>query len=256
MTAEDRIRSANLPPLKRLFRSFQFLSSTLLSLIYPLECPGCSAVVSYPGVICPDCRENLPRISMPYCRKCGTPVASEWLVKVCPDCKLRKSRLTRIRSLFCYEAAIRQLIHAAKFEHCARSLPFFAAEAVPVVLVDFRRAQAIVPVPLHRSRLWERTYNQAEIFAAHLAKFTEVPLWKGLLKTRKTMPQSSLSELARKSNLRGSFAIKGDCPYRSVVLVDDVLTTGATLEEAARVLRIAGVRRVYGLTIARALKRI
>jgi ComF family protein len=118
------------------------------------------------------------------------------------------------------------------------------------------RVEAIVPVPLHRMRAWERTFNQAELLARHVSRLLGVPVWKALRKPKSTASQSSLSGIARRANLKGAFVLKKDGRRRhSVLLIDDVVTTGATLQECARVLRkSAGVKKVYALTVARAVQ--
>ena len=168
---------------------------------------------------------------------------------------MQKSKLTRIRSAFEYEGLVRQMIRDAKYAGRARILRFFAEELVPLVLSEFpRKIQALVPVPLHRKREWERRWNQAEVIAGQLDLHLGIPVRHFLTKIKKTMPQSSLSGPSRRRNLEGAFQCKAKNPLpRSLLLIDDVITTGSTLEECASVLRRCGARRVYGLTIARAV---
>jgi len=148
-----------------------------------------------------------------------------------------------------------QMIHEVKFSRCARSLRFFAEELYVHALHDFPRSvSAIVPVPLHRSREWERTFNQSALLADHLSALSGIPVKLLLRRIKRTRPQTSLSGHARRRNLEGVFRLSQNVLIpRSVVLLDDVVTTGATLEACAAVLRSAGVRKVYGLTIARAV---
>src|SRR5262249_7330317 len=110
-------------------------------------------------------------------------------------------------------------------------------------------------VPLQREREWKRTFNQAEIIARHMSNLSGIPCRLILKKSRKTRSQSSLSGNARRANLRGAFEMKSsESIPSSVLIIDDVITTGATIEECARTLRRAGVKRVYAVSVARAVK--
>ncbi len=214
-------------------------------------------MLHYPAAVCEDCVRGLKRIEKPFCLRCGDPFPEHWRVQICPDCRTRRRPITRIRSVFAYEGLVRQMIRDAKYGRKARPLRYFGEE-----LFLFSQAEltapidAIVPVPLHRMREWERTFNQAELLSREVSRLKGLPLWQPLRKIRPTPPQSLLSGAARRANLTGSFRYTGNVSTpKSVLLVDDVVTTGATLEECARVLRSAGVRRVYALTVARAVQK-
>ena len=141
-----------------------------------------------------------------------------------------------------------------KFHRQARYLRYFSEELYLFFLKRLaHRVRAIVPVPLHRIREWDRTFDQSRLLAMHLRNFSGIPLMNVLVRKKNTMPQSSLSGRARRRNLQGAFQIKKrKAVPESILLIDDVVTTGATLEACAAVLRKAGARKVYGLTIARA----
>lgn len=225
------------------------------ALLFPRSCPGCCAFLPYPESICQACADALPRIRDPYCRRCGAPFPGFWRVKVCPACRMSPPPLTRLRSCFLYEGLVRQMIREAKYRRTARLLRYFSGEMYVRARAEFPpRIRAIVPVPLHPEREWTRTYNQSNLMARDLSRWWNRPLWTGLRRVRRTPPQSGLSGLARRRNLRDAFRITNAPVPRSVLLVDDVVTTGATLETCARILRRAGARRVYGITIARAVK--
>lgn len=227
----------------------------LESVLFPFRCPGCGESLPYPEALCEPCARALPRIRAPFCRRCGVPFPDFWKVRICPECRQVKLPLTRLRACFLYEALVRQMIRDAKYRRGARNLRFFAAEMYLLSRSEFPSGiGAIVPVPLHKQRQWERTYNQSELMARDLARWWGVPLWKGLKRIRRTPAQSGLSGRARRRNLREAFAVTPGSTPQSVLLVDDVVTTGATLETCARVLRRSGVRRVYAVTIARAIR--
>jgi ComF family protein len=154
-----------------------------------------------------------------------------------------------------YEGVIMNLIHEVKFSRRARSLQFFAEELFSRMMIDYpRRLDAIVPVPLHSAREWNRTYNQAGLLAEELSRLCGIPVRRILRRQRHTIPQTSLSGQARRRNLQGVFSFVDTTPApKAVVLIDDVVTTGATLEACAAELRKGGVRKVYCLTVARAV---
>jgi ComF family protein len=250
----------NLPPyLYKVFsdlgRSFQQSRNAAYSLFFPWRCVLCEELQPYVDVVCESCRKRLPRITRRWCRICGAPFSEHWRVKICPDCKLQRPKLTRIRSVFLYEGRVIQMIHEMKFAKRARFARYFSEEMYLFFLQHFaRRADVIVPVPLHRSREWQRTFNQARLMAEHLSKLSGIPVKNCLRRTRNTISQTFLSGQARRKNLEGAFCVKQniDLP-KSVLLIDDVITTGATLEACSVLLRKAGVRKIYGLTVARAM---
>jgi ComF family protein len=215
----------------------------------------CEELQRYAQVMCESCRLHLPRIQKWSCRICGSPFPEHWRVKVCPECRMTRPKLTRIRSVFLYEEPVIRMIHEMKFARRARHLRFFAEELYLFLLKRVpRKVDAIVPVPLHRAREWERTFDQSGLLARFLHDLSGIPLRNLLMRSKVTLPQSSLSGAARRRNLRGAFHLKSNHKLpSSVLLVDDVITTGATLEACAIVLRRAGIRKIYGLTIARAV---
>ena len=148
------------------------------------------------------------------------------------------------------------MIRDAKYRRQGRYLRFFGEELYPIARAEFPMVDAVAPIPLHRDRHWERTFNQAERLTEELGRIWGISVLSCLVKVKRTIPQSSLSGPARRKNLKDAFQWRGNGIIpKSVLLVDDVITTGATLEQCARTLRRAGVRAVYGLTIARAVKK-
>jgi ComF family protein len=242
---------------KRFVLPYHKIVDTALSLVFPWRCPGCGELVSYPEVVCRGCARHMRHIGFPFCKKCGAPFPVHWTVEICPECHTQKSALTQIRSLYYYENLVQKMILEVKYGRRARYLYYLSQELFSYIQTCFHpHVDAIVPVPLHRRRAWERTFNQAELMAHYLSGLLDVPVWKALQKPKKTPPQSSLSGIARRANLKGAFSCKMKGPRRvSVLLIDDVITTGATLQECARVLRkSAGVKKIYAITVARAVQ--
>jgi ComF family protein len=250
----------SLPPylykvFSNLDRSFQQSRNAAYSLFFPWPCVICKVLQPYADVVCEACRKTLPRITTFCCRICGSPFNEHWRVKICPDCKLQRPKLTRIRSVFLYEGPVIQMIHDMKFAKRARFARYFSEELYLCLLRWYPKgANAIVPVPLHRSREWQRTFDQARLMAEHLSGLSGIPVQNCLRRIRNTIPQTFLSGHARRKNLEGAFGFKqGIDPPKSVLLIDDVITTGTTLEACSVLLRKAGVRKIYGLTVARAM---
>jgi ComF family protein len=230
------------------------LGNSLSGLLFPWTCPGCNTLLKYPSVICSNCESYLPKISEPFCKRCGTAFPQHWKVSICPECHHRKHRITAIRSAYEYEGLVAQMIKEAKYLRKGRYLHYLAEQLFVLARAEFPSSiQAVIPIPLHKNREWTRTFNQAEILAVQIAKLWDLPVWYALKKVSRTKPQSSLSGSTRRFNLQNAFKFRRSKHHaKSVLLVDDVITTGSTLNECARVLRMNGVKRIYAVTVARA----
>ena len=223
--------------------------SALLDLLYPPHCVVCGCLGAW---LCADCRESVQVLRPPICRHCGKPLDRPG---ICLSCERRRSYLSGIRSVAPHLPPLREAIHALKYEGVrvlARPLGeilagYWRLEPLPV--------RAIVPVPLHRTRLRQRGYNQSLLLARELAERIDLPLCEGaLLRERNTPSQVGLSVEERWTNVWGAFRCSNsDLRGEHVLLVDDVLTTGATLEACASTLLEAGVEEVWALTLTRAV---
>ncbi len=169
--------------------------------------------------------------------------------QLCGACRQRSSPLNTVRAAFIYAAPVDGLLRRFKF-HQDLAAGRLLATLMQARLADGERPAVLVPVPLHASRLRQRGYDQALELARPLSRALEVPLWQGLQRIRATAPQSELDARARRRNLRSAFAVLAPVPPQ-VLLVDDVMTTGATLHAAATALRRAGVARVDAWVCAR-----
>jgi ComF family protein len=221
--------------------------------VFAPACVACGRVLSEPtrGVVCDDCRAAIRRFLPPLCADCGVPVLGGVRCSAC-DGRPAPSLIRAARAVGPYEGVLRDLIHALKYDarrSLAAHLGRLMREAGAGVL---RGADLAVPVPLHRTRLSERGFNQALDLAKHLA----LPVVSALARTRATPSQTGLSGDLRARNVHQAFALRRDASVlrdRVIVLVDDVWTTGATVEACARALQAADAREVRALTVARAL---
>jgi ComF family protein len=232
-------------------------ADALLSVLLAPACAACAAPLERPtrGAVCDACWGSIAPLAPPLCDTCGAPLPAWRTVSLplarCARCRRRRSQVARARAAGVYEGALRAIVHALKYDgrrSLARPLAALMRERGGDVLEG---ADAAVPVPLHPSRRRERGFNQA----LDLARRLELRVVPAVRRTRPTLPQVGLPAGQRHRNVRGAFAptrharaLEG----RTVVLIDDVSTTGATLEACARVLRACGAGEIRALTAAKA----
>jgi len=228
-----------------------------LDLVFPPLCPVCDGMLGAGrrDPLCGACWEGFERIAPPWCRCCGAPLGIEGL---CGACRSRRPRFAYARAALLYGDLAREAIHAFKFggrrglaNPLGDLLAGLGLSALPGAEPD-----ALVPVPLHPRRARERGYDQALLLARRLERAWGVPVVAdALLRAVPTQPQTDLDAAGRRRNVRDAFAVRRPelIAGRHVVLVDDVLTTGATVGECARSLYRAGAAAVGVLTVARAL---
>jgi ComF family protein len=218
----------------------------LLDLVLPPRCGGCGRLGS---LYCERCRLRTRLLEEPICLRCGAEV--EHARSSC-SCRGRIRRLTRLRSAAAYEGPLEKALHHFKYDGrrpLAAPLALLLAERLAV---EGLAAEAVTWVPLHARRRRRRGYNQAELLGRELARLCRLPPLSGLVRLRDTPPQVGLDRLRRQSNVAGAFGWVGvELERRSLLLVDDVATTGATLDACAGALKAAGAGAVIGFTVAR-----
>ncbi|MCD7746041.1 MAG: ComF family protein [Lachnospiraceae bacterium] len=232
------------------------IGDTAVRLLYPPRCPLCDQIrparsAQY-NLVCESCRPSLPWISEPACMKCGKPLAREES-EYCEDCMRTRHLFDQGRAAFAYSGALRHSVYRMKFQNRRDYLDFYAEAMVRAGqrCLELWHPQVIVPVPMHWKKRATRGYNQSELLAVRISRLTGIPCDKKLLRCiRYTGNQKELNRRERLQNLKGSFAVRMPEPSQErVLLIDDVYTTGSTMDEAARALRDAGVRQIYFLTI-------
>ena len=219
-----------------------------LDLLFPQWCVGCGKEGDF---ICYSCCRSLPRIAPPLCPMCGKPQPSGIL---CPGCVGWQARIEGIRSPFRFDGVMRQAIYQLKYRNL-RAL----ASTLAKLLNDYLGTnpvpgEVLVPVPLHQKRLRERGYNQSSLLAQELGKLTKLPVVDNcLIRQRHTPPQARTSTVdERRSNVADAFTCRDHrLQDRQVLLIDDVSTSGATLDACAAALKAAGATTVWGLVLAR-----
>ncbi len=233
------------------------LVAELLALVFPPACAACGEVLEQEAPLCPLCTLATEPVPLPGCPRCGEPVERPG---ACVRCRRAPPRFVSAHAPFVHTGPLARAIHRFKYEgHSALALPLARALAAGSgpwlgLLQRLGPPPTLVPIPLHRGRLLGRGYDQAALLTRALARATGLPLCSTLLRRiRATRRQVGLTEAERTENVHGAFAVTGPLPGGPVVLVDDVFTTGATARAATAVLREAGARGVYVLTLARAV---
>ncbi|MEO8559444.1 MAG: ComF family protein [Rhodospirillales bacterium] len=246
--------------LKRLLPTF---GARLIDTLLPPLCLSCGAIVDQLHALCAQCWAAQSFIAPPFCQRCGTPLHTESVDEalICVACLARPPRYERARAVFCYDDASRKIVLGFKHADRTQAAPAFAAWMARAGAELIAQADVIAPVPLHYRRLWRRRYNQAALLALGIGQRSHKPVVVDLLKRLRATPsQAGLGARERRRNVARAIDIN---PRRSaglqgkrVLLIDDVLTTAATVDSCVRVLRRAGVAAVDVLTLARVVRPI
>lgn len=225
----------------------------LTDLLFPRRCPVCQDAVDEPGaLICTSCSRKLKLIREPYCMKCGKPLFDEEQ-EMCEDCIAGTHDFTRGRALFLYDEIMKKSIY--NFKYCSRrEYGTFYGKMIHLYLGDMLKkwkTDAIIPVPLSKERYEKRGYNQAELIARALSLETNIPVYdRILIREKNTIPQKNLTIEERKNNLKNAFKLcVNDVKLKSIVLIDDIYTTGSTIDSCAQCFKKMGVRDIYFIVL-------
>lgn len=225
----------------------------LLDLIFPRRCPFCDKIVEQGRSICPECERRIQPIAGAVCSKCGKPQEDE-RKEYCYDCVRKKHEYHTGKALYVYQDAVKESLYRFKYANRREYAIFYGEQAALTYAGFIKRceAEAIIPIPLHKIRRRQRGYNQAELFARELGRITGIPVRTDILiRSVNTRPQKELDDAGRKKNLKKAFTIRENIvQLKKILLVDDIYTTGSTVDAAAAMLKQAGVREVYVLCVS------
>ena len=237
--------------------TLRIIRQYVLPILFPRHCPFCNQLLPYPEILCKSCQARLPLISQPTCFRCGKPLG-DMHQELCYDCRIFPKSFDQGLALFLYNSMTRSSIVAFKY-HNQRYLSDFYVEGIcRIHLRQLKKwhLQAIIPIPIHKNKRKKRGYNQAGLIANQLAMRLNLPCYTDLvLRNQDTLPQKQFSPQARLNNLKKAFGLNPrytdgqshlSIPgLKRILLVDDIYTTGATMESCTRLLKSAGVEKVY-----------
>ena len=225
----------------------------MITLLYPRRCPLCQDILTdKAALICMKCRTKAVPIRGPKCKTCGKPVAS-LETEYCPDCQEKTHFFTSGRAVFLYEKEIRKSVYQFKFHNKREYAGFYVSEMERVCGDEIRtwNPDVIIPIPMYKRKKRQRGYNQAQVIAQVIGKELDLPVVEDLLiRNRKTVAQKQLGSRERAKNLENAFKISQRWinkqeTLKKILLVDDIYTTGSTLDVCAKVLKQVDIAEVY-----------
>lgn len=224
----------------------------IINLFYPRRCPVCDEPVpGGEGLACRKCRRKIQYVTEPRCKKCGRELSEDGKI-YCKDCETANHLFDYGYALYDYQS-MKQSIYRFKYHNRCEYAKFYAqdiyAKLGPQIM--HMGADGLIPVPLHKSKLKARGYNQAELVAKELSGISGIPMYANLVeRVKKTIPQKELEPYGRQNNLKKAFHITSDVvKLNKTIVVDDIYTTGSTIDAVTEMLRQQGVRHVYFITL-------
>lgn len=229
------------------------IAEELLDLLYPPRCPICENILfRREGRVCGTCRKELPYITEPICKKCGKPLEREEQ-EYCLTCEQEKHEFICGKAIFLYEKTFRQSVQRMKFKNRREYLDFYSEEMVREGEKYLRqwKPKTILPVPMNGKKRRERGFDQSYLLAKKVSQLSGIPMARNvLIRSRYTLPQKELDEKERKKNLKGAFELKKNAQIREpVMLIDDIYTTGATMDAICKTLKKSGIHQIYFLVL-------
>lgn len=229
------------------------MSDLLFSILFPPRCPACRDLLEADGtLIHPECRNSFKVVEAPWCLKCGRHIADEEKA-FCIECEKKNHSYDYGLAALDYNDTAKTAMTDFKFHSWRTNADYFAAEAVSVLERRIRSfsPQVLIPVPVTKKRLHERGFNQALLLAEKIGDALELPVLSDVLvkNPKRNVQQKKLTGREREANARLSFECSEPVPYQRVCLVDDIYTTGSTLDACAKALKAAGVSEVGFLVI-------
>lgn len=234
--------------------SFLFcVREKILDFFFPRHCPACDRIViKEEGLICKKCRNAFQYVGDTYCMKCGKPVREDGIV-FCADCRKHRHFFVQNRACFQYHG-MEQSIYRFKYKGRQEYGDYYGQEIAERLreYIEEINPDAIIPVPLHRSKFQHRGFNQAQRIADVIGDQFDVPVLPNfVIRSKKTQPQKDLSRSERQNNLKKAFKIaQNDVKLNTIIVVDDIYTTGSTIDMVSQVCLDAGIKKVYGICLA------
>lgn len=234
--------------------NFVQLTETILNILYPPTCPICGGILKVNNnQVCRECKVKIKYIKEPVCKKCGKILLFEER-EYCYDCSRREHVFTKGLSLWIYDDNIKKSIYRFKYNNKREYAKIYANEIIlhhGEQIKDWK-ADAIIPIPLHRTKMKSRGFNQAEVLAKELSRQLNIPCLNScVVRIKKTLPQKALNDKQRINNLKNAFKIKqNDVKLRNIILIDDIYTTGITMDSVAKVLKQACVEEIFFITVS------
>lgn len=229
------------------------IKRSLLELLYPKGTKCCVCGRDSRGAVCSACLNYLEYIEGRVCLKCGKGIEDDYDGNTCPDCNRSEKYFDMAFSCFQYKDMGKTIIHKLKYEGC-RDISHTLAPLMHQKIADEGiKVDAVVPVPIHRSKEESRGFNQAQLIAEDIAAILDIPLWNCIMRTKETKEQFKLDKINRILNIHDAFCMNllyNNVKYEKVLLVDDVYTTGSTVDECSRILKQHGVKRIFVVTAA------
>lgn len=239
--------------------AFEPLSSriwgAICDFLFPSVCLVCEHDTDGES-LCEECLSSIQVIERGFCQLCGKPLERKRRSHVCAECVRKPLALSRVRAWARFTHPLDKLVYTFKYSRFSKLAGFFSRRLALVVRGDglLSTADALVPIPLHPAKTWWRGYNQSRLLAQAISRDTGIPMKDCLKRRRMTRTQTRLSAAERRRNVHGAFTLKPRADPSAIqgqrlILLDDVITSGSTLDAAAEVLLDAGAEAVYGLTI-------
>ncbi|MEY8390604.1 ComF family protein [Lachnospiraceae bacterium] len=230
----------------------------MIHLLFPPRCPFCdrvlfSSILAPLELVCPSCRRKPEYIREPACKQCGKPLEDS-CQEYCYDCGKRRSEYKQGKALWVYQEEVKQSIYRFKYQGRREYARYYGRELARRYggWMKECRIEALVPIPLYKKRQRQRGFNQAELIACEVSCQTEIPVYKDLLvRVRNTRAQKELNDQERKNNLKKAFKTRvNKVQLNHILLIDDIYTTGSTMNEAAGELTQSGAKEVYCLSLS------
>ena len=225
----------------------------LLDAVFPRRCPMCDNIIGLEGMsVCPACKGKAVRLQEPFCRRCGKQLLEE-TEECCYDCRNRNHAFDEGAALFRYDT-VRESVFRFKYMERQEYKQFYGEEICEQLGAKICgwEADALIPVPIHAGRLKKRGYNQAQLLAEEIGERLGIPVYSDyVVRVKNTRPQKELDDAGRQNNLKRAFNIaRNDVKLKTIIIVDDIYTTGSTVDAVAQECRKAGAEKVYFIVLS------